>query len=39
MKLGIDIFGNIAILKFDREAKLNEKKKIARKFLREHKFI
>lgn len=39
MKLGIDILGNIAILKFDREMKAAEKKKIALAFLKENKGV
>ncbi|MCH7568717.1 MAG: hypothetical protein IIA87_04825 [Nanoarchaeota archaeon] len=39
MRLGIDIIGNIAILKFDRNAKLRDKKKFAEKLLRSHKQI
>ncbi len=34
-----DIIGNIAILKFNKKVKLKEKKKIAEKFLKEHKNI
>jgi tRNA (guanine37-N1)-methyltransferase len=39
MKLGVDILGNIAILKFDRTAKLVEKKKVAEQFLKKHKSV
>jgi len=37
--LGIDIIGNIAILKFDKTVKLKDKKKIANDFLKEHKSV
>lgn len=39
MRLGIDVLGNIAILKFDRDTKIREKKKIALGFLKEHKSV
>ncbi len=39
MKLGIDILGNIAILKFDRKIRNSKKKRIALKFLRENKSV
>lgn len=39
MKLGIDILGNIAILKFDRKVKNSKKKKIALNFLKENKSV
>lgn len=39
MKLGIDILGNVAILKFDRDVKVSGKKKIALQFLKEHKGV
>ena len=39
MKLGIDIVGNIAILKFDRAVSLRAKKKVALDFLSEHKSV
>jgi len=39
MKLGIDIVGNIAILKFDRDVSVSKKKKVAEDFLKEHKSV
>ncbi|OIO42056.1 hypothetical protein AUJ63_04155 [Candidatus Pacearchaeota archaeon CG1_02_35_32] len=39
MRLGIDILGNVAILKFDRDKKVGEKKKIAKDFLKRHKSV
>ncbi len=39
MKLGIDILGNIALLKFDRTKKVAEKKRVANKFMKEHKNV
>lgn len=38
-RLGIDVLGNIVILKFDRDVNVAEKKKIAEKFLKEHKQV
>jgi len=37
--MGIDIVGNIAILKFDRHTKHTQKKKFAEKFLKEHRNV
>jgi len=39
MKLGMDILGNIAILKFDRKEKNAKKKKVAEGFLKQHKSV
>lgn len=39
MKLGIDVFGNIAILKFERNVKQSQKKRVAEKFLKDHKQV
>lgn len=39
MARGYDVLGNIAIVKFDRNAKLKDKKKFAEKFLKEHKAV
>ncbi|PIN90311.1 hypothetical protein COU60_01825 [Candidatus Pacearchaeota archaeon CG10_big_fil_rev_8_21_14_0_10_34_76] len=39
MKLGIDILGNVAILKFDDKTRAGEKKRIAVGFLKEHKQV
>jgi len=36
---GHDIIGNIAIVKFDRKDKLKDRKKIAEKFLKQHKNV
>ena len=36
---GVDVLGNIAILKFDRETRASEKKKIAADFLVKHKSV
>ncbi len=39
MKIGYDVVGNIAILKFSRDAKLKDKKEIAWRFLKEHRQV
>ena len=39
MKIGYDILGNIAILKFDRSIKVREKKRFADEFLRKNKSV
>ncbi|OIO43505.1 hypothetical protein AUJ64_02355 [Candidatus Pacearchaeota archaeon CG1_02_39_14] len=39
MRLGIDVLGNVVILKFDRDTKIREKKKIAMEFLDSHKSV
>ena len=36
---GYDILGNIVVFKFDREMKIKDKRKIAEKFLKEHKSV
>jgi tRNA (guanine37-N1)-methyltransferase len=36
---GYDVLGNVAILKFERGTRVGEKKKIAEKFLKEHKAV
>ncbi len=36
---GVDVLGNIAILKFDRKTRAGEKKKIAKVFLAQHKGV
>jgi len=39
MKLGVDILGNIVILKFDRNTKQTQKRRVAEKFMRDHKSV
>lgn len=39
MKVGYDVFGNIALLKFDRDARLREKKKFALEYLARQKNV
>lgn len=39
MKVGIDIFGNIAVVKFPRDVKIVSKKRFANKILKEHKSV
>jgi len=39
VSIGMDILGNIAILKFRKEVKVSEKKKFAEKFLKEQKNV
>ncbi len=39
MNIGYDVLGNIAILKFSRDAKLKDKKKFAESFLKKHKNV
>ena len=39
MKVGIDVFGNICVLKFNYETKQKDKKKFALNFLKEHKNV
>jgi tRNA (guanine37-N1)-methyltransferase len=39
MRIGIDVLGNIVILKFDRDAKISDRKKFALDFLKKHKNV
>jgi tRNA G37 N-methylase Trm5 len=39
MIVGYDVMGNVAILKFDREAKARDKKKFALDYLEKHKNV
>ncbi|MSS74235.1 hypothetical protein EXS72_01190 [Candidatus Pacearchaeota archaeon] len=39
MRIGFDVVGNIAIIKFDRDVSLRDKKKFSVKYLKEHKGV